>query len=102
MILYLDTSQREIITLKLDNQEFKVESGKTKDQIVLKFINDSLKNNGKNIHDIQEIWVNTGPGSFTGLRVGVTVAITLGWALNIPVNGIDVKSGKIPEIKYSS
>lgn len=33
------------------------------------------------------IEVETGPGSFTGLRVGVAVANALGFALNIPVNG---------------
>ncbi|MFH1536127.1 MAG: hypothetical protein ABIC96_03620 [Patescibacteria group bacterium] len=33
------------------------------------------------------IEVETGPGSFTGLRVGVSVANALGFALNIPVNG---------------
>ena len=37
--------------------------------------------------DITEIEVHTGPGSFTGLRVGIAVATTLGKLLNIPVNG---------------
>lgn len=39
------------------------------------------------LSDITEIQVKTGPGSFTGLRVGVSVAKTLGKLLHIPVNG---------------
>ena len=35
--------------------------------------------------DIQQIFVSSGPGSFTGLRIGVTCAKTLACALNIPV-----------------
>ncbi len=35
---------------------------------------------------IDEIEVETGPGSFTGLRVGVSVANSLGYSLGIPVN----------------
>jgi tRNA threonylcarbamoyladenosine biosynthesis protein TsaB len=35
--------------------------------------------------DIQQIFVSSGPGSFTGLRIGITCAKTLAFALNIPV-----------------
>ncbi|HBQ51259.1 TPA: hypothetical protein DD690_04750 [Candidatus Daviesbacteria bacterium] len=38
------------------------------------------------IGKLKAIEVETGPGSFTGLRVGVSVANALGFALNIPVN----------------
>lgn len=37
--------------------------------------------------DIKEIKVNIGPGSFTGIRVGVSVANALAWSLGIKVNG---------------
>ena len=36
---------------------------------------------------VDEIEVDRGPGSYTGIRVGVSVANALGFALNIPVNG---------------
>lgn len=39
-------------------------------------------------HDLQKIIVGEGPGSFTGIRIGVTVAKSLAWALNIPVVGV--------------
>lgn len=39
------------------------------------------------LEGLEGIEVETGPGSFTGIRVGVAVANALGYSLNIPVNG---------------
>ncbi|MEI7475052.1 MAG: tRNA (adenosine(37)-N6)-threonylcarbamoyltransferase complex dimerization subunit type 1 TsaB [bacterium] len=47
-----------------------------------------LKNNNLTAQDLNAIAVNIGPGSFTGIRVGITVARTMGQALNIPVIGL--------------
>ena len=38
--------------------------------------------------DLTEIIVAQGPGSYTGIRIGVTVAKSLAWALDIPVKGV--------------
>ena len=35
--------------------------------------------------DIDKIFVVTGPGSFTGIRVGLTVAKVMAYSLNIPI-----------------
>ncbi|MEH7121981.1 tRNA (adenosine(37)-N6)-threonylcarbamoyltransferase complex dimerization subunit type 1 TsaB [Bacillus sp. JJ1532] len=38
--------------------------------------------------DLSKIVVAKGPGSYTGVRIGVTIAKTLAWTLNIPLVGI--------------
>jgi tRNA threonylcarbamoyladenosine biosynthesis protein TsaB len=39
--------------------------------------------------DLKQIYVTIGPGSFTGLRVGLTVAQFMAYSLQVPVHGID-------------
>ncbi|KAB7704485.1 tRNA (adenosine(37)-N6)-threonylcarbamoyltransferase complex dimerization subunit type 1 TsaB [Bacillus aerolatus] len=38
--------------------------------------------------DLKKIVVAKGPGSYTGVRIGVTIAKTLAWSLNIPLAGV--------------
>ncbi|MBA9029179.1 tRNA (adenosine(37)-N6)-threonylcarbamoyltransferase complex dimerization subunit type 1 TsaB [Peribacillus huizhouensis] len=38
--------------------------------------------------ELEKIVVAKGPGSYTGVRIGVTIAKTLAWTLNIPLVGI--------------
>ena len=48
-----------------------------------------LKETGWTPHSITKIAVSTGPGSFTGIRVGLTGARTLAHQLKVPLVGID-------------
>lgn len=89
MKLYIDTSNSEKITIKLDEKEVMREATREKSQLLLQLIDEGLKRLDKTAREITGVEVNTGPGSFTGLRVGVSVANALGWALGIPVNGKD-------------
>ncbi|MGB6881722.1 MAG: tRNA (adenosine(37)-N6)-threonylcarbamoyltransferase complex dimerization subunit type 1 TsaB [Microgenomates group bacterium] len=100
MKLYIDTSSSEKVIVGIDDEKFETEARKEKSQKLLPFIDELLKKKRKKLEDITEIEVNTGPGSFTGLRVGVSVANALGWALGVPVNGKDLRKGEVIEIKY--
>ena len=48
-----------------------------------------LKSNSKQLSDVQAIVCYKGPGSFTGLRIGLSVANALASGLDIPIAGIE-------------
>lgn len=37
------------------------------------------------VKDVKKVFVSVGPGSFTGIRIGLTFAKVLAWSLNIPI-----------------
>ena len=53
-----------------------------------KFMEDTLDIAGKAFSDIDGVSVSLGPGSFTGLRVGLAAAKGICWSKNIPLAGI--------------
>ena len=87
MKLYIDTHDNKKTVVGLDGDIIEKVTGPDKSQPVLSLIDQTIKKHHKNLSDITEIEVETGPGSFTGLKVGVAIANALGWSLNIPVNG---------------
>lgn len=94
MKIYLDTSTPTTI-LKLDDKAYEWESGRELAEKLLAFIHDKLAENGKDWQDITEITFMSGPGSFTGLRIGATVVNTLASELNIPLYDHHGKKHKI-------
>ncbi|HEX8351034.1 MAG TPA: tRNA (adenosine(37)-N6)-threonylcarbamoyltransferase complex dimerization subunit type 1 TsaB [Hymenobacter sp.] len=50
-------------------------------------IDDILAGQGMSLQDVQGIVIYEGPGSFTGLRIGMSVANALGYSYGIPVGG---------------
>jgi tRNA threonylcarbamoyladenosine biosynthesis protein TsaB len=100
MKLFIDTSSADKIVVELDGDRVETEARKDKSQKLLPVIDKLLKKNKRKIEDITEIEVEEGPGSFTGLRVGVSIANTLGWVLGVPVNGKDLRKGEVVDIKY--
>jgi tRNA threonylcarbamoyladenosine biosynthesis protein TsaB len=55
---------------------------------ILGVIRDELKKQNATFDDIGSVLVFQGPGSFTGLRIGITVANTLSHGLTVPIVGI--------------
>lgn len=84
MKMFLDTSTPETI-LRLDGHEYRHTFDHALAEKLLQFIHDHLSEQGKSFHDISEITFMSGPGSFTGLRIGATVVNTLAHELNIPL-----------------
>ncbi|MDO4889643.1 MAG: tRNA (adenosine(37)-N6)-threonylcarbamoyltransferase complex dimerization subunit type 1 TsaB [Candidatus Saccharibacteria bacterium] len=84
MKLYLDTSTPTCV-LKLDDKTYEWEAKKELAEKLLKFIEDKLSENGKTWQDLEEITFFSGPGSFTGLRIGAAVVNTLSQELQIPL-----------------
>ncbi len=52
---------------------------------ILDFIESALKSSGKHMRDLKAVSVSKGPGSYTGLRIGVSTAKGICSALNIPL-----------------
>lgn len=99
MILAINTgSENNSIALynppKIDD-EVVWQSYKTQSQELLPKIDKLLKSNKVKLSNLKAIAVFQGPGSYTGLRVGISVANTLAWSLDIPVVEI-----KIPKPKF--
>ena len=52
---------------------------------LLPLIDEMLKEKSIKLNDFNRIVVVNGPGSFTGIRIGLTVAKTVSYSLNIPI-----------------
>lgn len=63
-------------------------NGLTHSRTLMPMCEDLLKNCGQTLDDIDLIAVAAGPGSFTGLRIGVSAAKGLAWPGNKPCAGV--------------
>lgn len=63
-------------------------NGLTHSKTVMPMLENMLANCGEALENMDKIAVAAGPGSFTGLRIGVSVAKGLSWASGVPVCGV--------------
>jgi len=99
MKLIIDTTDKNCVVSLHDGDNINIRKwqwGKDTGSEVLRNIKKLLEKHKKKLVDIRAVLVNCGPGSFTGVRVGVTVANTLGWTLDIPVVGY--RDGELEKI----
>lgn len=98
--LYIDTrdNKRIVVRLEIQKETFEEKSVASvkKAQATLPMIEKLLKRARLGISDIDEIKVEMGPGSFTGLRVGISIANALSFAGLIRINGKKVGEIETP------
>jgi tRNA threonylcarbamoyladenosine biosynthesis protein TsaB len=91
-ILAVDTSTQtgSVAVLEADTllAEVAVTSKETHGKRLMPAIDDTLKMAGLTIEDCEGFAVTIGPGSFTGLRIGVSTVKGLGFATKKPVTGV--------------
>ena len=108
--LYIDTSSAYLYTgivednnLLIEKKEF-LEHNLSKESLFI--VSKMFEEANIKVDDIDKILVVTGPGSFTGIRVGLTFAKVYAWAKNIPIIGVssleamavssDINTNKVP------
>ncbi|PLS08945.1 tRNA (adenosine(37)-N6)-threonylcarbamoyltransferase complex dimerization subunit type 1 TsaB [Neobacillus cucumis] len=91
-ILAIDTSNYVLgVALLEENQvlgEYITNLKKNHSVRIMPAIQTLMKDCGKEPADLTKIVVAKGPGSYTGVRIGVTIAKTLAWTLHIPLVGV--------------
>ena len=102
MILFMDTSTSYPIVSIIENNNIKAMFNKKIDTDISVSIFSILDTMFKELNitpqDIKKIFIANGPGSFTGTRIGVTIAKVYGYSLNvdlIPVSTLEVLVGGV-------
>jgi tRNA threonylcarbamoyladenosine biosynthesis protein TsaB len=100
--LIIDTSDRFQATVEVQKgqEHYQVVSDAIVDrsQSTLLLIDQVLNDSKTSLKELDMLSVVRGPGSFTGLRVGVSIANTLSYALQIPFK--NQKLGYSEEVVY--
>jgi tRNA threonylcarbamoyladenosine biosynthesis protein TsaB len=82
-----------VITLKESDES------KTHAAMITVYIDEILKQHGIKVSDLEAVAVSKGPGSYTGLRIGVSVAKGLAFGAEIPLIGVETTLSMFNGIK---
>ena len=92
LLLAFETSAKAASVALFEGDKLLGESyqntGLTHSQTLMVMAQDLLKTAGKTAQDVTAVAVAEGPGSFTGVRIGVAAAKGLAWGSNIPCCGV--------------
>ena len=92
LTLAFETSAKAASVALTENGKLLAESyqntGLTHSQTLMVMAEDLLKQCGKTMSDVTAVAVAEGPGSFTGVRIGVAAAKGLAWGGQIPCYGV--------------
>lgn len=100
MLLFIDTSDFTNLHLVLVNKdsqikEFRASVAFNENYKTNELLEKFLKKSKVTPKDLTKVVVSSGPGSFTGIRVGVSLAQALSFALEIPL--VVVPKTKLPK-----
>jgi tRNA threonylcarbamoyladenosine biosynthesis protein TsaB len=91
-LLAMDTSTASMTMAVVDGDEVLAErlvhAERNHSVRLLPEIGEMVRSLGLRPRDLRAVAVGRGPGSYTGVRIGVTVAKTFAWSLGIPVYGV--------------
>ena len=90
MLLLVDSSEMTVQLAMIDGvarYDYEWEAGRQFAHDFLGYLRDRLDEHGWTLSDILGIGVFRGPGSYTGLRIGMSVLNTLADSLSIPIVG---------------
>lgn len=103
-VLAIDTSSIVATVAVMDNQklisEYTLNHKKTHSQKLMPIIKDVLGVCELEVGDIDLFAVSTGPGSFTGLRIGVATAKALAHSVGRPIVGVSTLDALAYNIPY--
>ena len=89
--LYIDTHYVELVLALFRDGELlckkEFESNKHSENTV-SLLNELLTENNITVNDLNEVIVINGPGSFTGVRIGVVIAKMIGYCKNINIKSL--------------
>ena len=92
LILAFETTAKAGSVALLEDGKLLAESyqntGLTHSQTLMVMAEDMLKQAGKTVADVTALAVAEGPGSFTGVRIGVAAAKGFAWGGEIPCYGV--------------
>jgi tRNA threonylcarbamoyladenosine biosynthesis protein TsaB len=94
MILIIDTADSTKAFLGIWEetwlQKYEWQAGRNLSADILVKLQKLFFDADKDLKNIIGIIVNAGPGSFTGLRIGISVANTLAYSLDVPIIGVNM------------
>ena len=105
--LFISTAtKRLIVSVIKDNNvvyNYNEYNDNTLSERIMPVIDEAFTKSNITANDIDKIYVVNGPGSFTGIRVGITIAKTIAWALNkeiYTISSLELLSSSNVDTKY--
>ena len=105
-ILALETSAKAVSAAITENGKVLAsgyqDTGLTHSRTLMPIVEHLFKNTGMEINDMDAVAVANGPGSFTGIRIGVSAAKGLAFGADKPVIGVSTLAAMARNVAFSN